>query len=66
MLENMPANMPINGKYTEDPSQKEDMKVIPSKIFGRVRMYVKAAISGKQGRKPVSIPRIIVDFPLIK
>lgn len=53
MLDNMPADIPINGKYTEDPSQKEDMNVIPSNIFGRVRMYVKAAIRGKQGRKPV-------------
>jgi hypothetical protein len=66
MLENIPADMPINGKYTEDPSQKEDMKVTPSKIFGRVRMYVKAAIRGKQGRKPVSIPSITVDLTLTK
>ena len=66
MLENMPADIPINGKYTEDPSQKEDMNVIPSNIFGRVRMYVKAAIRGKQGRKPVSIPSITVDLPLTK
>jgi hypothetical protein len=25
MLENMPADIPINGKHTEDPSQKDEM-----------------------------------------
>lgn len=32
MLENMPADIPINGKYTEDPSQKDEMNSMTSNM----------------------------------
>ena len=64
-LENRPANMPINGIYTDDPNQKDPMKNIPSKTLGRVMLNVKAAMRGKHGRNPVSIPRNTVDLELL-
>jgi hypothetical protein len=57
ILIKLPPTIPIRSMRIDEPHQKETINRIVPPILERVRLYVRAAISGTQGLSPVITPK---------
>ena len=52
-----PLSGPISNIRSDEPSQNDTMNNNTWAVLARVNVYVRAAISGIHGRRPVRMPR---------